>query len=250
MAINEKAYEQIESYVSGNMTAAEKMEFEKQMELDPELKETVALYRTLQESYTSIEQTKPGVLQLEKTLENVSGNYFKEEKQAPVFTMQKTFRVLAVAASLILGFLLLQPVLFTKGNKDLFKTYYQQEELSVERGETDSIVKAILFFNKNEYQQALDYLEPVTQKNPEANNLILARGECYLGLNQFDKALKSFEEVAQKETVYKDRANWLKAMAYLKQEKFTECRNFLSTIAETSTYFKTAQKLIAKLDKK
>jgi tetratricopeptide (TPR) repeat protein len=245
MALDTTIYEKIELYLANEMSEQDRLAFEQDINTNTELKETVALYQSLNEEYTQIENSKVGVSQLQDTLQEISPNYFKEEKKAKVFSVKRTVSLFAVAASLLFAFLLLKPMLFS--HKDLFKTYYEEETLSNQRSGGDSVSKAIELFNKKEYTQALTYLEPITNKDATATDLQLAKGVCYLNLAQYDKANTIFETVATGQTIYKERAQWLKAMLLLKQEKKAECKTYLQTIDSSSSYYKKAQELMGKL---
>jgi tetratricopeptide (TPR) repeat protein len=246
MSIDNSIYEKIELYLSGEMSETDAIAFKADIENDKELKETVDLYSTLQREYSLIENSKAGELTLKETLKNTTPNYFTTSKEAKVFSFKKTYKLLAVAASIVVAFLIIKPLVFTN-NKNLFDNYYEQEEIAVQRGETDSILNAIQFFNKKEYQQSLNLLEPITTYKKEANDLILVKGECYLNLNQYDNALQSFEQVAATSSVYKERAVWLVAMCYLKQDKKVACKSSLNTILSTSSFYNRAQKLMKAL---
>ncbi len=245
MALDTTIYEKIELYLANEMSEQDRLAFEQEMNTNAEVKETVALYQSLNDDYVQIENSKIGVSQLQQNLQEISPNYFKEEKKAKVFSMKQTVSLLAVAASLFFAFLLLKPMLFS--NKDLFKSYYEEEALSTQRSNSDSVTKAIELFNKKEYSQALIYLEAITNKDADATDLQLAKGVCYLNLAQYDKANTVFETVATGQTIYKERAQWLKAMLLLKQEKKAACKTYLQTIETSSSYYKKAQELIGKL---
>jgi tetratricopeptide (TPR) repeat protein len=246
MSVDNSTYEKIELYLAGEMTEAESAAFSINIDNDTELKETVTLYKSLQENYIQIENSKIGENELRETLKNTSTNYFTTTKEAKVFSFKNTYKILAVAASIIFAFLIIKPLVFNS-NKNLFDSYYEQEELSVQRGEADSILKAIQFFNKKDYQQALNLLEPITATKKDANDITIAKGECYLNLNQYDKALQSFEQVAAKNSLYKDRAIWLIAMTYLKQDKKNDCKKYLANVVPTSSFYNRAQKLMKAL---
>ncbi len=243
MPLDNSIYEKIELYLSGEMPENEKVAFDVEIEKDAELTETVTLYKSLQEDYIQIENSKIGENELRETIKNTTPKYFATTKEVKVFSINKTFKLLAVAASILFAFLIIKPIIF-KSNKNLFDSYYEQEELSVQRGEADSIVKAIQFFNKKEYQQALNLLEPITAYKKDANDIIITKGECYLSLNQYEKAFQSFELVASTQSLYKDRAIWLVAMTYLKQDKRDDCKRYLGNVVSTSSFYNRAQKLI------
>jgi tetratricopeptide (TPR) repeat protein len=245
MALDTTIYEKIELYLANEMSEQDRLAFEQEVNTNDELKETVALYQSLNEDYTQIETSKVGVSQLQDTLQEISPNYFREEKKAKVFSMKRTISIFAVAASLVFAFLLLKPMLFS--DKDLFKSYYEEEGLSTQRSNGDSVTKAIELFNQKEYTQALNYLEPITTADNSLTDLQLAKGVCYLNLDQYDKANKVFETIATGQTMYKERAQWLKAMLLLKQEKKAECKAYLQKIDSNSSYYKKAQELMGKL---
>ncbi len=244
-------YEQMERYLAGEMEPGEQQAFETALNNDPQLKERFNTYRLLQKEYSDMERLRNNEAAFSATVQQLNREYFgatqtETRKPAPV---RKLFFALAAAASLLFAFFLLKPVLFGTGNKDLFGSYYTDEQFPRQRGVIDSATIAAGFYDKKEYAQTLNILEPYTQAHPEQTELLLFRGRCYIATAQYDKAVELFRTVAAGNApqVYRDKAQWLHALALLKQDKKEDCKKVLQQISEQSFYYKKAKELLEKL---
>ena len=247
MAAELPDYEQIERYLSGDMEPAEQQAFESLLNQDPDAMQKLQTYKNLQQEYGFIEQSKPGEEALNHTFVRMKQKYFApeektEKKTAPV---RKMMFALAAAASVLIAFFLLKPVLFPSGNKDLFAQYYEDEQFTV-RGGTDSAATASAFYDQRDYARTLQILEPFTQAHPEKIELVIFKGKCYLQTNQYNKAEEIFTALVNGNApqMYREKAQWLHALLMLKQERKEDCRKLLIQIPEKSYYYKKAKQLL------
>lgn len=250
MSAESSIYEQIERYTSGEMEPEEKQSFEARLNSDLQLRETYTAYIKLNSEYAEMEQLREEEEALAGTLRQMNRKYFTAEEAAPIKKPAPVRRMIfsiAAAASLIAAFFLLKPVLFSTGNKDLFNEYYPNEQMTVERGVTDSAAEAAKFYNAGEYAKALAILEPFTRAHPEKTELQVFTGRSYLQTAAYPKADSVFRNIFNGTTVFRDKAQWLLAMVLLKQKKNEECKVVLNMIPETSAYFKQAKELRGKL---
>jgi tetratricopeptide (TPR) repeat protein len=239
-------YELFEQYLGGDLNAAEKAAFEQRLQTEPEVQALFTDYKNIQTDFIQYESAKPGEAALTGTLTELNREHFAAAAQpatAKVVSMKRRFYMIAAAASLIMGFFLLKPLFFTsQGN--LFNKYYDEEGLSVSRGETDTASTVANFYNQKEYAKALTLLEPYTEAHPTATDLLMAKGVCYLQTGRFAEADAVFAPVAASATVYSQRAQWLQAMVQLKQANKPACKTILEKINNTSAYYERAQRLL------
>lgn len=249
MSAETSIYEQIERYISGIMEPEEKQAFEAALNRDRSLTEKMLAYKKLNEEFSVMEQSKAGEEALSGTLQQMNQKYFTAPKKitgkpAPVRRM--VFAV-AAAASIIAAFFLLKPVLFNTGNKNLFNEYYPAEQMTVERGAVDSGTEAAKFYNAKEYTKALQILEPFTKAHPEKTELQVFTGRSYLETAAYAQADSVFSAVANGTSLFRDKAQFLRAMVMLKQKRNEECKAILAQIPASSSYYTTANELMRKL---
>jgi hypothetical protein len=244
-------FEEIERYLSGEMEPGEQLNFEEGLKNDAALKEQLDLYRNLNGEYSVMEQSKAGEEALSGTLANMNRKYFFREedtlrKKAPV---RKLLFALAAAASLFFAFFLLKPVIFGKGDKDLFNEYYPEEQFPRERGKQDSASMAADFFDRKDYANALAILEPFTKSHPEKTEYQEFKGWAYLLAAQYGKAEEVFSALANGNApeIYREKAKFLQAGVLLKQNRKEDCKKILLEIPEKSTYYKKAKELLGDL---
>lgn len=243
-------YEQFEQYLAGEMPPEERQLFEARLNSDPQLAETFRAYKQLNEEYSEMEQLREEEAALSGTLAQMNRKYFSagetmvQKKQAPVRRM--VFAV-AAAASLIAAFFLLKPMWFAGGNKNLFNEYYENEQMSVERGAMDSAAQAAALYNAKDYAKTLTILEPFTKAHPEKTELQVFTGRCYLETAAYDKADSVFSAIAKGGTVFSDKAQWLQALVMLKQKQNEAAKQLLEKIPGNSAYYKQAKELMGKL---
>jgi tetratricopeptide (TPR) repeat protein len=242
-------YELIEEYLSGDMNPSRKKAFEDMLEREPDMMEMMLTYKKLQEEFTGMETARTGEGALKENLASLNQQYFSREekkmvKRTPVRSIIIT---LAAAASILFAFFLLKPVLFGTGDKNLFNRYYEEETFSSGRGNTDSTGLAAGFYNAKNYDRALEILEPYTSNHPDATDLLLYLGRCYLQTEKYAKADALFSTIAGGNTVYRDKAQFLQALSMLKQQRKDECRKLLLQVKEKSAYYKKAQELLGEL---
>lgn len=244
-------YELMERYLAGEMEPGEQEAFEAALNNDVAFRERFSAYRLFNEEYSGMEQSRAGEETLTTTMKQLKDKYFLTtetgiKKPAPV---RKLIFALAAAASLLFAFFLLKPVLFGTGNKDLFGEYYVEEQFPRQRGVPDSATIAAGFYDKKEYTQTLNILEPYTNAHPEKTELLLFRGRCYIATAQYDKAVELFRAVTGSNApqVFRDKAQWLHALVLLKQDKKEDGKKILQQIPEQSFYYKKAKELLADL---
>ena len=120
-------------------------------------------------------------------------------------------------------------------------------EIVVRSENSEEIVLAENAFNSQNYFEALQELKILSDLHPEDVELQLYKAICHLELNNFSDADRIFEEISKGESSLATKANWYKALSFLKQEKIEECKAVLQTIPESAEEYKQANKLLKKL---
>ena len=114
-------------------------------------------------------------------------------------------------------------------------------------GNLNLITSAEKNFNSKNYTQALQNLNSLSQIYLNNTQIKLYRGVCYLETNAHFEADAIFTEIEKSNTAFSYTATWYKALNYLKQNNYLECKKILKTIPKHSNEYNKAQKLIKQL---
>ncbi|MET0393521.1 MAG: tetratricopeptide repeat protein [Chitinophagaceae bacterium] len=249
--MRERNAEIIEQYLDGELEGEALLAFEKELQSDPELREEVALYRTIR---GELAQSFRGSLEKEavgRTLQDLGAQYFSNEP-ARVIGRRRWWYTGAAAAAAILLFFVVRPF-FTRSfdHEKLFARYMQDVPAlpEAERGNgSDSLLaEATKLYNAKAYARALPLLQHMMVRQPAAAELRLAVGICYLQTGSYDAAIKELDSVAKGGTVFENTAVWYKAMALLRQNKLDACYAVLSALPREADQYKEAQELMHKI---
>ena len=160
----------------------------------------------------------------------------------------------AAAAAAVAIIIILKPgAEKIESNEQLYARYARPEELpAVVRGANDDslLVKATVLYNQAKYAAALLLLDSITRQKPLEAQLQLAMGICFLETGIPDSAIRRFDSLAERESVYKyDAVEW-KGLSYLKLNKTADCIAALKLIPQDASNYTKAKELMEKLLKK
>ena len=96
---------------------------------------------------------------------------------------------------------------------------------------------------------ALPLLEMLTLRKPGEAQQQLSLGICYLQTGKYNLAISKFDSLASGQTIYKYDAMVWKALAFLKQDKRSECIAVLKLIPSEAANYKKAAKIITQLSR-
>lgn len=253
--MSEFNYDIISQYLAGELVGDDLIAFEKELQTNVTLANEVKLYKTIDNELLLDQQNKAEKENLTKTLNSLSQTHFKK-KEVKVVGINKLwwYAATTIAAAAVL-FLVFRPTTKIEpfNNEIIYASYVNKniDELSFgERGKNDSsLSRAASSYNKKDYATALPLLENAVADNPKETQLILAIGVCYMQTNQNDWALRSFDQIAEGKSVYKNKAQWYKALTLLKQNKLTDCKTTLQSIPKDADEYNIATELLNKLPK-
>jgi predicted Zn-dependent protease len=246
--------EQIEKYLSGELSRDELQAFDVRLQNDKVFAEIFALYKSVEaEMYEAGDETA-----LRKTLSGITQKHFdvaeppKIIKLKPNRTRWLLYATAAAASIIILLFLKpWQEKALT--NEQLYAQYAVPDELPANvRGSNDDslLLKAKSLFNQKNYAAALPLLDSIIKQKPGEAQLQLSLGICLTQTGKFEPAINIFDSLAVKESSYKYEAMAWKAFAYLKQDKTEACIAALKLIPADAANYEKAKALIQMLSKK
>ncbi len=259
---------EIDDYLKGNMSASEKQVFEERLQTDTELAKELKLQRDMQIVYEDQKWLQgneealktEGAKQLKSFFESNEASDLKATINEVISenrsgSRNKNFWFIGIAASIAV-LLTISLFVFKENNYDeLYASYIHMDEIPslVTRGEDiDKLLEnAQLLFEDKKYQEAITSFTLYQQKETSINPLsYIYNGIALIELNRFDEAFVQFELLANSNSLHSKKANWYKALVFLKQKKKQELKDILKIIVSDKDNYKylEAGELLEKLD--
>ena len=242
--MKEDRYILFEKFLNDELSEEEKKYFDLELHTNIDFKQEFEIYKNLNESLSSKFENEENETELRSTLNSLGKEFIKDEKKGKLISM-KRLRPLMVAASiaLLIGFFL-----FNNGSP-VYSDFANHNNLElVVRSENNSAIsKAEEAFNNKNYTTAFAQLTILEEQFPNDVEIKLHKGICLLELDKYSQAETVFNSISEGNSAFKNKAIWYKALTYLKQEQFDECKITLQTISESSEEFELAKKLLKKL---
>lgn len=255
----------IEAYLNNELLGEALLNFENELKTNANLAEELALHRQIRgfvkenEVENLKEQVKdwlseeeeaslqpfPKERELTPNSINSSFSEFKIEnnlnKKSNTFSLN-LFSKIAAGLAIFGG---LSWYLFTNKSTQNLESQYLSEltnqNPSQLQGADDRNLWAQAYREKN-YKKVIDILQKKKDASPEESYYL---GLAYSAANQNEKALTTFSTKAIQQSVYAEKAEWAKALVYLKLYKKAEAKTLLNKIKNSdSQYHDSAIRLI------
>jgi len=255
----------IDLYLNDMMSKKERITFENTLDADASLKEEVQLYKTMQTTLNendwnnldrdinsqTFKDIKQQVLSndyeaLSGKIKKVENTYFNKKK--------KRYYIFAAAASVLVFIALSIPSLLNSNTfEKTYTNYSDWDNLPslTEKGNANNAFDIEGSYQSNEFETIIKYYE-----NRMNNNDSLAPYDyIYLGASYFKtknelKAISSFDNLINSNSLDSSKGHWYKLLIYLKQEDKVKVKETLSIILESKTNhnYKKALELSKKID--
>ena len=229
----------IEAYFTGQLSDAEKQQFEKQCVEDESFAADVAFYITarqgLRESLLeeknvlwSADQSSPQGLVANMQGGRSPRDIQTEANAASTGSPERARKVsiagwisYAAAACLILAFAFY--FINRQDASDRLASKYVEENY-VQLGtkmntSADSLQLGITAYNQHEYSRALGYFESISPSHPDISEARMNAGLAYLMLNNYDKAIQRFDQLAAMTELEVNSGTFFKAVTLMKRNK-------------------------------
>ncbi len=167
------------------------------------------------------------------------------------------YRRIAIAASVILFLSVGCYVLFTKMQSTSTKLYAKHFEYAnypdmITRGSGEELSTseklAISAYNAENYEISIEHFEALKDKYPDNIKYGLFLGISYLGSNQPELAIKTFNNMNYKGTEFCNDINWYLGLSYLRIRDKAAAREIFTKLAEKNCYYhEAASDILAKL---
>jgi tetratricopeptide (TPR) repeat protein len=241
----------IDSYVDGDMDAAEKIRFETDLLTNRDL----ALEYKLDQDLNKILGDDEIVDFRSKCIE--AQNEFNISTKRFVKVIQITRKYWYAAASVILIALVIGGlVLFNPGSyssEKLFKMYYKSgETIGLSRSGNANMVEALLFFSRNEFGSADVMFDEILLDDPNNYAVMYYSGISNIELKNYQKAAHMFESIlANGNSLYTEYAQWYLGLTYLVNGQSEQASSIFFKIASNPQHYyaKDANSILEKINK-
>lgn len=247
MALELQQQEQIDRYLDGEMSSAERLAFEQTVAQNPELAQGLELNRQINETLADKQEA-----QLLHTIQQLRRSTQHQAKR--LFLVPRTLRwaaamLLLVVVALVLRFFLAPPT-----NEQLFAKYYVPQTLNLTEMSAEvpaaNLQQALQTYKDGDKMAALPLFEAYLQSEPAHWEVRLAYANALLETDQASAAIPEYDRIIQSGSSFKQEAEWHKALALLQQGNPTASKEILANIvAQPAHDFKNpAQLLLAQLN--
>ena len=228
----EESYEQIERYIGGDMSSAERADFTRVVEGDPVLKEEITVHRGVQ-----------ALAQREAFIQTLSAAASDHFAGAPVQTggHRRLVYWSAAAAVVLLAaigiFLWQQPA--PPSAQELYTAYFTPYEIPTAlRSEgsiyTDADVQqAFSLYSQQDYAGAIPFFSKALARSYQGSTLLVfSRGICYLATGDTHGAEQDLKTVINSDDGYlfAGQARWYLALTHLRAGDVEAAQTALRTV--------------------
>ncbi|MDY8134899.1 tetratricopeptide repeat protein [Aquimarina sp. 2201CG5-10] len=271
MEFDKETYDQIEAYISGTLNDEDRDALELKMQSDKLLKQEVELHKSLkhevsgkgwhvsdpQKSIEDIDLIKQyrrskEFSEIEDKIQSASDSYFNDLKKSKT-KKWKYYLVSSVAILLILFVVRFLPV----SGESLYAEYHNWKDLpslTVKDDQGSVLAEAEDFFHNEEYQLAIPifskFIDHQNKLDQPLNPYVLSYlGASYLESGNYQKALKTFNQLQDGNSLDASRKYWYTTLVYLKQGDKSNAKKELNLLIqdENNFNFKKAKELLEQL---
>ena len=233
----DNVYEQIDSYLLGELDRDELEAFERQMLLDKGLVAAVEEHRQAIKVLEAMSD-----YQLRKRLTQIHQEVIDVPSKR-AFSVTTPW-ILGVAATFLLLGILYFTLPISQGPSDLFSQYYEPYPLtSPARNKTISspLEKGLLAYQEQNFSVVQDYLHEAKSSEEDAI-IFFALGMSHMSLDQPDSALFYLNHIA-KDPLYGEPASWYLALSYLQKDSLELSKRLIDQIPPNTEFYQRAKKL-------
>lgn len=238
-------YLQLEDYIDGHMSENEVQEILNHKDIDPQLGFEIQFRREVNEALRD-----KSFYELSALIKTSIEKRPQDKRVAKQREILKTWHLAAASFALILVAGGLWYILSNKpySTERLVSKYYKPahpilQVRSVEMNSDDALKEAFTFYQQSDFANALKYFTTL-------ENQITAKfysGVCYIELEQYDKAINSFEYVINdKDNLFVEQAEWYLGLIYLMNNQKKEAIDQFRIISESESFYSNQAEEILK----
>lgn len=240
----EELYPRIEDYLDNAMNGAERTAFEVEVQADPALAKALAQAQEARERLARQWAQEKSEAELSATLKELGKKHFSHSKKTRRFQFNPRWMALAAALTALLVWLG-----WPASEATLYKRYRKFPEAAfvVKNGSNQSLEQAANQFNTGDFDGALSGLKTYIQQNPEDAEARFFAGLCQMETGRLAEAEAIFRQMLESKNAWSEEARWFLALAYLRGEKNSDCRETLNQIPPGGAHYEEAQQLLKKI---
>jgi tetratricopeptide (TPR) repeat protein len=243
----------LERYLNEEMSEAERIWFEKELEGNDSLQQELRLRRATNDILARSDE-----MTLRMKLAGIEQEFHHDRRKVPAYRKSLRYIAVAVIAIMVAGGIYLPNR--TLSHDTLFERYYYlpptaEQSVSRSLGASSSdhhFMMAINSYNSEDYQSAIDYFLTYTEENESSPGITMMLGNSFMEISEYGKAGDSYERVIDHDNnLYIEDANWMLGLCYLKTGEVALARMKMTAIAEShSRYRKDAAAILRRLRKR
>ena len=176
-----------------------------------------------------------------------------KETDTKIVNIQRN-RLVAISSAAAVLIIIVSISIFapTQSPEELFIVEFKPYPniITTKSAEQTPLTEAMLFYDLQEYNSAIEILEPLTKDDPSNHKAEFYLGISYLSINDAELATECFQIVANTNDKLKQQAMWYLALSYIKLEDVGLAIETLEALrAGEGSLSEKAGDLIAKLRK-
>ena len=242
MTTDEFDIDKLRDYLLGKLGDEELIAFQTRMENEPEFKKEAIIHTAI-------------LAGIEQHFDHALKQRLQHEERKPWLSIKKALW-LAIAASVTITLVVAFLFLFDRpGGPDLFQQYYKPYYNVIShyrRGDetkTDTYDVAFQFYERKEYQEAIQNLGDLLKDHPNDQNLQFYLGLSYLAIGKSNSASLHLKKIAQSDHKLAEPAAWYLGLSYLQADDQQNATVIFSEIVKNnSSYRQRAQEILEKLE--
>lgn len=240
--MNQENYILFDQYLANELSADEKLAFEKKLFEDTAFYSDFEVFKELNLHLKNKFENASDLNAFKQNLKSISKENYKAKKTKILAFKPWQY---AVAASIVIFF----GLFISQNINPTFEEYNSPEKAYfVERSNGNTTIKnAQDAFNTSDYKSAISYFEILTKEN-NSPEMAYFYAISLLEDNQFQKAETVLSKIKDGNSVYKNKAIWYLALSKLKQKDYNSCKKILLTISEDFENYEQVQNLLNDLE--
>ena len=202
--------EHIDDFFKGELDAGQLASFQKRVEEDPDFADELAFY------LSSVHTIRQDIAKERK--DHFRTLYNNQNKPATI----RLWTYMSAAAAILLIFI---GVYYFLPNRppDVIAQSYIDKHLStlsvMMNNEEDSVQGGVRLYNENKLSEAAQAFEQILQKNPREYKVMEYAGIVSLRLENYDNAIKHFDELSKATQLYANSGNFYKSLTLMKRNR-------------------------------
>jgi tetratricopeptide (TPR) repeat protein len=233
-------FEEIEKYLNGELSDQEKIDFERQLSTDSEIRKNLNLLMEVNEYIDN----RDDELKMQMTVKEIIQRRGKQRQS--IFQKYVFSSIWTKAATIIIliGFIGMSAIILESSkNQRIFNKYYNHYEFSdVVRSENgtasnETLNKALHEYTIGNYELALTYFEKLEISEKEQVVSQFLQAISYIEIEQANKAIILLEKLSKYDHMYHETIVWYLGLCYLKIDNIDKAQPVFSQLSSYNNYY-------------